>query len=90
MNRTNSEYEYFLNILLGIEFKRQRLFRSLSMEELCSKNQLDEKELEEFEQGSAPISATSLYSLCNALDIPLDEFYKAALEEANFSPTGSC
>lgn len=79
----NSEYECFLNILLGLEFKRQRLSYSLSTEELCFKNKLNKKEIEEFEQGIAPVSAITLYNLCSALNLSLDDFYKTALSEPN-------
>jgi transcriptional regulator with XRE-family HTH domain len=85
----SNQYEYFLNVLLGLELKRQRLSHSISTEDLCWKSQLDEKEIEEFERGIRPISATTLYSLCSALDISLDEFYKTALDEINLPLTST-
>ncbi len=76
-----SEYETLFNMLLGIEFKRQRLSRSITTEDLSCRTDLDAKYLEDFENGLRTIDAVDLYKLCSFMDISLNDMYDYAFQE---------
>jgi transcriptional regulator with XRE-family HTH domain len=76
--------EYIPNVgnhtdtVIGLGLQRAREQRSLSRSELAFHLSWTYQALEAYEQGFLPISASSLYTLCEALDIRIDDFYDLA------------
>ncbi len=64
--------------VIGLGLQRAREQKSLSRSELALYLSWTDQALEAYEQGCLPISASSLYTLCEALNIKIDDFYDLA------------
>ncbi len=64
--------------VIGLGLQRARELKSFSRPELAFYLSWSDQALEAYEEGCLSISASSLYTLCEALNINIDDFYDLA------------
>ncbi len=64
--------------VIGLGLRKIRELKSVSRSDLALYLSWTDQALESYEKGCLPISASSLYTLCEALNITIDDFYDLA------------
>lgn len=68
------------DIVIGLSLRRIREEKSLSRSELAFCLEWSDQALKAYEEGCLPISASSLYTLCEVLEVGIDDFYDLAFK----------
>lgn len=70
-----------VNLKIGNYAESLRKNRKLTQDQLAEILLIDREEIEEIEKGNYPLSASSLYKICEIFDTTINDFYVNALGE---------
>lgn len=80
--RTDSRKARAIDACIGQNIKQARQSRSISQQDLARHLDISYQQVQKYERGNNRISAGRLYQVAQLMDIPVEHFYRGALETA--------